>query len=247
LKELIRVVIADDEDIIRRFLKRLLSEHKGVEVVGEASNGQELLDLVLETEPQAMFVDIEMPDMDGITAAEKVLAEYPDIFTIFVTAHADFALKAFEISAYDYIVKPIDPERLTKTIGKIEGNIRKREMDLQKLAHTLKAPERLCVRRHQEIVFIDAESIVFLEKDKKKTIIHTIDNKYETNEPMANIEKKLAPHFFLRSHLCYIINTRLVEKVVPWGETYIVKFKGIQEEAMVSRNKIQQLYSMLGV
>ncbi len=244
----IKVIIAEDQPSNRKFLRNILERHADFTVAAEAADGRELINLTKRHMPQVVFVDIEMPKINGMAAVKTLLDYNEDLLVVFVTGHSDFAVEAFEVSSFDYILKPYTEDRVQKTLEKIRGFMKERESDLQKLFNTFKTTDKLYVKCGYELHFIDADSIYYIEKERKKTVIHTVNGKYETHEPINELEKRLNPMNFFRSHKCYLINLKMVEKILPWGDnSYLVKFFNTQNDALMSRSKVKMLYEMLEV
>jgi len=244
----IKVLIAEDEAGNRTFLRNILEKHRDIEVVGEAADGNNLLELAARLKPQVVFVDIEMPKLDGMTAVKKLLEKNGDLVFIFVTGHSDFAVEAFEMSSFDYILKPYKADRVEKTLDKIRERLTERDTDLEKLSSIFKSSDKLYIKCGHELHFIDTNSVYYVEKDRKKTVIHTIGSKYETHESINDLEKRLNPVSFFRSHKCYLINLKMVEKIIPWGDnSYLVKFFNSNNDALISRSKVKMLYDLLDI
>ena len=247
-KTIIKVIIAEDEAANRTFLRNILEQNKDIKVVGEAVNGKELIDLTSKLKPQVVFVDIEMPELDGMSAAKKLAEKNEELLIVFVTGHSDFAVEAFEISSFDYILKPFKAERVEKVLDKIRARIVDQEMDLQKLSKIFKSSDKLYIKCGHELHFIDATSIFYVEKERKKTVIHTTESKYETHEPINDLEQRLDPMNFFRSHKCYLINLQMVEKIIPWGDnSHLVKFFSSNKDALIARSKVKMLYNLLDI
>lgn len=242
----IRVIIAEDNPDNRNYLRKILDEQPDIEILGEVDDGSALVSLANSLHPQVIFVDIEMSGMDGMTAVKTLLEKHEDMFVVFVTGHIDFAIDAFEISSFDYILKPYTAERIQKCLEKIRSKIDAREFDFQRLARLIKSTEKLYIKCGHELHFIDTASIYYIEKEKKKTVINTVGNKYETNESINDLEQKLDASIFFRSHKSYLINLKMVEKVIPWGsESYLVKFLNYNGDALMSRAKVKLLHDLL--
>ncbi len=247
-KKTLKAVIAEDDSSSRTFLRNILLQIPDIEVVGEAANGKELLNLVSRVKPHVVFVDVEMPEMDGMSAVKKMVDRNEDVAVVFITGYSDFAVEAFEVSSFDYILKPFKAERVEKALEKVRVHFKEREQDLSKLAGIFKSSDKLHVKCGHELHFIDANSVYYVEKERKKTIIHTTMNKFETHEPINELERRLNPVDFFRSHKCYLINLRMVEKIVPWGDnSYLVKFINSNKDALISRSKVKLLHELLDI
>ncbi len=246
-QKIVKVLIAEDEPSSRTFLRNILTKQADFAVVGEASNGAELVELGSVLKPDAVFVDIDMPGMDGMSAVKKLIETNEDLIVVFVTGYADFAVEAFEISSFDYIMKPYKADRVVKTLDKIRAHYTEREQDMAKLAKVFKA-DKLYIKCGHELHFVETRAIYYIEKERKKTIIHTLINKYEAHESLNDLEERLNPADFFRSHKCYIINLRMVEKILPWGDnSYLVRFLNSNNDALISRAKVKLLYELLNI
>jgi two-component system LytT family response regulator len=247
-KRPIRIIIAEDEAANSAVLRNIFEKHTDIELIAEARNGLELLALTSRLKPQAVFLDIEIPEMDGMTAAKKLMENDEDIIIVFVTCRPDFAAQAFEISSVDYILKPFTQERIEKALERIHSRLAERDLDRQKLANVFKSADKLYIRSGHELNLIDFTSIFYVEKERRRTVIHTGDNRYETHESINDLEKRLDKMNFFRSHKCYLINLKKIEKIIPWGDnSHLVKFFGSEKDALIARSKVKTLYDLLEI
>jgi len=240
----LRILIVDDNPGARALLRRCAREVEGVEVVGEAATGEEALLRVRETRPDVLFLDVDMPDVDGLAVARRLVEEYNDLYLVFVTAYPEHALEAFEVYAYDYIVKPIDESRVKRTLGRLREHLQpaNAEFALGELVAAFRRSNQLLVRNGRELVFIDLDSIIFLAREGRKTVIYTKDGRYETGESLSEIEQRLNPHIFFRSHKSFIVNLNLIERLVPWANgSYLIKFRYTNYDAVLSRHQARAL------
>lgn len=244
----IRILIAEDKPDDSTLLRSLFENRSDIELIVEARNGLELLALSHKLKPQAVFMTIEMPELDGLTAAKKLMEKNDDIIIVFVTGSRDFAAAAFEISSFDYILKPFTQDRVEKALERIHARLAEREIERQNVANIFKSADKLYIRSGYELHFIDFHTIFYVEKDRKKTVVHTIDNRYETHESINDIERRLDKNNFFRSHKCYLINLTKIEKIIPWGDnSQMVKFFGSEKDALIARSKVKALYKLLKV
>lgn len=244
----VKIIIADDDQDNRALLRTIFDNHANVKLVGEAGSGPELLNLASRLRPQAVFINIEMPEMEGMAAAKKLMEKDEDIIVVFTAARPDFAVEAFEISSFDYILKPFSTDRVEKTLDKIFARLAERDLDRQKLANVFKSTDKLYIKSGYELHFINIDSIYYVEKDRKRTVIHTTDNRFETHESINDLEKRLDKTSFFRSHKCYLINLKMVEKIIPWGDnSHLVKFFKSNKDALIARSKVKFLYELLEI
>lgn len=236
----VTVLIAEDEPSIQEMLESCLLAIPGVRVVGKASSGSEALSLVEELKPDALFLDVKMPGLDGLSLASIVKTAKPETCLVFVTAHPGYAVEAFQVDATDYIVKPITAEAVAKAITKV-----RKQLEAERMTHLHK--QKLTIRDHREVVFIEANDIVFVEKLARKTIVHTIKGPYTTTEPLSSLEKRLPPNFF-RCHKSFIINMDKVEKISPIAERiYRVSFYDYPKHVTMGKDKLNELYDIMSL
>ncbi|MFP7299090.1 LytR/AlgR family response regulator transcription factor [Neobacillus niacini] len=237
-----KVVIAEDDIPSKTLLSyfiELLSEYK---VVGQASNGKELIEVVKKEKPHIVLVDIQMPLLNGVEAAKICKEMFPFLQVIFTTGTEAFAVEAFNISAIDYIVKPIEKVRLFKALERAK-------QALQYHARTEKKPviqNKLAIKSNHAILYITIEDILYIEKEGRKSIIHTVEGRYESLESLQELEDRL-PDFFFKTHRSYLVNLRKIIKIKPLGETYIAEFSVPQKRASISKLKIHEVQRLMGV
>lgn len=232
--EQLKVVIADDHGSSRTLLRHFVSLLPHYCVVGEAANGEELVQLILKEKPNIALVDINMPNLDGMEAVKSCKELLPDLQVIFTTGCDEFAVEAFKIAAADYIVKPIEPPRLFGALEKA-----RKLLQLQGASEKKKG-KRLDIKLQNSVLFLPMEEILFIEKESRKTIIHTKNEKYETNESLSELESRL-DYYFFKTHRSYVINLKKVIKIESVGETYWARFLGCDKVAYISKLKINEV------
>lgn len=241
----VRIIVADDESGVLFLLSSILNKLDGVQLVGMAKNASDTLRLVKEQKPDLALLDIRLPDMKGIELAEKLRELKPDIYIVFITAHKEYSLEAFRLYAYDYILKPIDRERVINTIRRIQQAAQAPEKVLAKLASHLQT-SRMSINSGNERMFVNVNNICFLEKNERHTLIHWVNEQLKTRETLQDLEQRLGPGFF-RSHKSYIINVERVDRVVnlPGSSYYEVKFENYKGSALLSRDRVHTLMGLI--
>lgn len=237
----IRIIAADDESGVLFLLRSIINKLDGFQFVGGAENASDTLQLVKEHKPDIALLDIQLPDMIGIELAERLREQKPDLYIVFITAYKDYSLDAFRLYAYDYILKPIDRERVTTTIRRIQQIIQTPENVLSKLASHLQT-SRMALNLANERVVVNVNKICYLEKNGRHTLIHCVNEQLKTRETLRDLEQRLGPGFF-RSHKSYIINIERVERVVNLKSSsyYEVKFKDYKSSALLSSDRVHTL------
>jgi DNA-binding LytR/AlgR family response regulator len=241
----IRVVIVDDEELARTRIRGLLADFDDLECVGEAENGLEAVERIRELGPDLVFLDIQMPGMDGF----EVLAALDDVpLVIFATAYDEYALKAFEVNSIDYLLKPIEKERLASAVERARELLaggRELGREIERIAGLVRSRgvERLPVQKGRKIVLVDHADIVWIEASGGLVFVHTADQRLLANMTMAELEARLDPASFFRTHRSFIVNLNHVVEIVPWfgGKYKIVVDDAARSELVLSRARAKAL------
>jgi two-component system LytT family response regulator len=209
-----KTIIIDDEQLARQRIKRLLTQYDEVDVVAEAENGAEGLELIQVRRPDLIFLDIEMPVLNGFEMLAK-LSDPPKV--VFTTAYDQYAIKAFEEGSIDYLLKPIEIERLDKTIKKLKQTaLSAPQLPIEELIRQIqgkKMIKTLTVKLGDKILLIKLEDIVHVQAEDKYVFLHTSDGKkHLTDYTLAILEEKL-PEEFLRIHRSEMINTDYIKEI----------------------------------
>jgi two-component system, LytTR family, response regulator LytT len=236
---MLKALVVDDEAPARSELRYLLAECGGVEVVGEASNAVEALQLIKAIPYDVIFLDIQMSSLTGVQLAEVLagLTNPPSI--IFVTAHSEHAVKAFEVRATDYLVKPVELDRLKQAISRIEP-----------IAEQAPARvERIPVEKAGKKLLVNVEDILYVMAKDDYSYLYTASDRYLSTISLALLESKLEPVGFFRIHRRYLVNLSRVREVVPmYGGTLLLT---LSDEAAtqipVSRRRVPALKKALGL
>jgi two-component system LytT family response regulator len=236
-----RVLIADDDENSRFILRSFIELIPDLIIVGEASTGKELVEIAMEQKPEIVLVDIDMPVINGLEAVQICKELLPYLNVIFTTGHDEFAVEAFNISAVDYMVKPINRTRLALGLDKVRKNLL---LQKQVEKNTMSPLKRLSLKTNNFYLYLPMEDILFVEKVGRKTLIHTQTNSYETNESLQVIEAKLDSSFY-KTHRSYIVNLKHIIKIEGMGESYMVHFSGCNKTSQISKLKIHEVQELL--
>lgn len=231
---MLKVIVVDDEESMRFILKKALSRFPNVSIIGEASNGKDAVNLVEKLKPDGVFMDVEMPNMDGIEAAKLMLDIQPKIMLIFITAYQQYMPQAFELYAFDYMVKPFKLERLNQTVKRML---------------VISSPivsDTLLIKNREETAILNQDEITLIQRENRSTVIVTSSGKHTTTQTLSELEQKLNKDIFMRSHKSYIINKNKIKQLLPYGRwTYIVKFKDVKDDALITSEKSKELENNL--
>lgn len=242
------VLIVDDEPLAREALALVLSEFNDVEISGECSDGFEAVKAINETRPDIVFLDIQMPKLDGFDVLE-LLGEDPP-FIVFVTAYDEYALKAFESHALDYVLKPVSPGRLKKTFAKI--NERLQEKSSQPMGELLADRQayitplaRILVRDRANVYIIAVEDIVYFEAQDDYVSIQTRERSFLKKETLSHLEKLLDDRQFIRIHRSYMLNINHLSKIEPYTKDSRIAILKSGKTLPVSRSGYSKLLRLI--
>jgi two-component system, LytTR family, response regulator len=249
----LRAVLADDEPLARTRLRRLLAEHPEVEIAGEAGDGLEACRVIDDVKPDLVFLDVQMPGLSGFDVLAN-LRHRPRV--IFVTAHDEFAVRAFDEQALDFLVKPVEPARLARAIARLQGpgaeqraaddQARLRQL-LDAVAKTRTPPRRIAVRRGATVTLVEPESILFCRAEDKYTVLHTAEGEHIADRTIEELEAAL-PDAFLRIHRSTIVNLAVVRDLtsVEGGRFTVTLKDGAGTKLYASRSGAKLLREKLG-
>lgn len=230
------VLIIDDERLARSELKKLLSAFPDITVVGEAANATQAREQIAEKHPNALFLDVQMPGENGFQLLETLEGPIPQV--VFTTAYDEFAVRAFEFNALDYLVKPIDPSRLTAAIEKLRalGKTPDRATPVGRLA----GDEKVFVRDGDRCWFVEVKTIRLLESEGNYTRIHFSDSQPQLFRSLNAMEERLDPKMFFRANRRQIINLTWIDSIEPWFSSgLMVTLKG-GAKVELSRRQAQE-------
>jgi DNA-binding LytR/AlgR family response regulator len=252
---MINVLIVDDEKPARDEMEFLLKEISQIHISGIAGNGDEALEMCGQFNPDLIFLDIKMAEMNGFEVAEQIhnMGFSPGI--IFTTAYDSYALKAFEISALDYILKPLEKERVLLSIEKFTSNREKSAGDYQAVKSLMKSLEEKN-NKHRFISIlhgnfykpIPLENIICITAHGKETDIHTPEGVFRHSTCIGGMERILQSNTFFRCHRSYIINLKSIKKIEIWfNNTYRIEMTNIKEKITVSRSYIARFREIMAI
>jgi len=238
-----KVLIADDDAGMCKLLKKAIEKVDGFHVVGEASDGEEAFRLVEKLNPDVVFLDVEMPVLNGIECANMIVDFNPLIKIIFVTAYEEYMPEAFKVYAFDYMVKPFKMDRLYQTLQHLK-NMALKKNEESTAVPGINKPEldKLLIRGKEGVILVDIDDIILIQREDRNTVIITSHEKYVTSDSLGQIEEKLGRWMFFRSHKSYIINLSKIHKIFPYGRwTYLVKLKNTDVDALMTSDKYEEL------
>ncbi len=247
-------LVVDDEPLAREGLSMLLARDPDITAIHEAKNGREAVTAIQDLHPDVVFLDVQMPEMDGFQVVTEVGAEnMPAV--VFVTAHDQYAIQAFEISAIDYLLKPVTQERFARALERVKARAPARPGDdtsrqILSLLETVASPrrylKRVAVRSAGKTVFVDAQDIDWMEAAESYVQLHTSRSSHLLHVAMNTLEKSLDPEMFLRIHRSLIVNVTRIKELRPalHGEYVITLENGVRlQSGRVYSDKVRALTS----
>ena len=238
----IRILIADDDAGMRLVMRKLVERCEGYELVGEAADGAQLLDLYRQCAPEVVLMDVEMPEKTGIECAREIQDMDPRTIVVFVTAHEEYMKNAFEVYAFDYLVKPFRVERALETLERIRHRLRAAQFTAAPRPER-EVPGRMMLKHKDGVSFVDIPDIAMVMRENRSTVLLMRDGtRYVVGDGMAELDERLPDALFLRTHKSYIVNLNLIDSVMPYGRwTFIVKLKGLKEDALITHERFEEL------
>jgi two-component system LytT family response regulator len=220
-----KALIIDDERLARNELRRLLAAHADIEIVGEATDVEDALTKVGALKPELLFLDVQMPGADGFHLLERLEPPLPQV--IFTTAYDEFAVKAFEFSALDYLLKPVDPDRLVTALEKLRPGGGAPLEGGAPGAHKLNLEDKVFVREGDRCWFVTVKNLRLLESEGNYTRLYFDDQQPQLFRSLTAMEERLDPRNFFRANRKQLINLAWVEGIEPWfSGGLLVKLKG---------------------
>jgi two-component system LytT family response regulator len=241
---MMRALIIDDERLARKELMKLLEEHPSIEIVGEAMNADEAYNMIYELNPDLLFLDIQMPDKTGFQLLE-MLDTVP--LVVFTTAYDEFALKAFEVNALDYLLKPIQPERLSETIGKLAEKERSKSVGVHGGEKKLGLNDQVFVKDGDRCWFVSLSNVRLFESDGNYIKVYFDSNRPMIHKSLNALDEKLDERAFFRASRKHIINLSWVEGIEPWfNGGLMVRLRG-GDKVEVSRRQAAKFKDMMSL
>jgi len=251
---IIRALVIDDEPLAREMIREMLEGESEVEIIGECANGREAVDAIRAMRPDLIFLDIQMPELGGFEVLEALKTEEVP-YIIFATAYDQYAVRAFEVHALDYLLKPFDRERFEASWKRAkafirEGRFNERDQHILALLQELKAGprylERLVIKTEGRVFFLDVDEICCIESEGNYVRVYNGKKTYLLRETISGLESQLDPKKFLRIHRSSIVRIDKIKELQPWfhGEYHVVLENG--KQLTLSRNYRANLQEAVG-
>ena len=244
----IRILIADDDDGMRLIMRRFVEKAGGFQIVGEAKDGRELIRLNEQTHPQVILLDVEMPVMTGVECARIIQDINPKTILVFATAHEKYMGDAFEVYAFDYLLKPFREQRVMKTLALIRSRLAEEAEERAVKPETPRnvAPRKLMLRHKEGVSFVDMEDILLIQREERSTVLYLAGGeRLVTSDSLSELDERLPADMYIRTHKSYVVGLRHIESITPYGRwTYVVKLRGTTHDALVTAERLEILQKM---
>lgn len=245
-KRNLRTIIVDDEELARSVVRELLRAHSEVQVVAECVNGFEAVKAVAEHKPDLLFLDVQMPKLTGFDVLELIGT---NVAVIFVTAYDEFAMKAFEVHAVDYLLKPVGKERLEAALERAKARVGEKMPAPTELSAAARAPgeyaERIVVKDGTKVTLIPVEKLDYAEAQDDYVGLASEGKKHLKQQTIAGLEASLDPKQFVRIHRSYLVNLERVARIEPYGKDSKLAILSTGARLPVSRTGYARLKELL--
>ncbi len=236
------VLICDDDHYVRKMLEKVVSENAKVTKIFMAGDGLDAVKVAGDNHIDVALLDIDMPNLDGIETAKILKKAAANIEFVFITGYMEYALDSFCVHPYDYILKPIDIDRLNEVLSEISKNL---EINKEKKT---KEVEKFSVKKGQEMILIPLDEILFFERANREIMLNTTDETYRVNKTLMEIENDLPSNIFLRTHKSFIVNKNKIKKInVVGNKSFQIQFFYSNKDAVLSRHKYDDVIKYLSV
>ncbi|MGL5961456.1 MAG: LytR/AlgR family response regulator transcription factor [Cetobacterium sp.] len=240
---MIKCIIVEDEFPAREELKYFINNNSNFEIQNEFENPIDALKYIESNNLDVVFLDINMPELDGMTLGKIINRFNKEIKLIFISAYKDYAVEAFEIKAFDYILKPYSEERINNVLNNLTEEFSKNSSAIKDSNIT-----KITVNLDSKMFVLSTNDILYIEADEKETHIFTENGMYSSKMKISQLESVLTDNLFFRCHRSYIVNIDKIVEVEPWfNSTYILKVTNSSFKIAVSRNKVKELKEILTI
>lgn len=244
------VLIAEDDPAMRQVIKNAVRDVPGVDVVREAEDGVTALQVFENLRPRVVVVDIDLPGKNGLSLAQDIFDIDPWTYIIFCTGFSEYRDKAFEIYAFDYLVKPFRVDRIAQTLKRIVEIESSRTKEHAGMEPPVRKWGQIqgarLFRGADRILMIDLKDIIFFTKEERRTMVHYVGGKVLSDDPLGTLEEQLRDQMFFRSHKGFLINLNMVRELVPCGKsTYQVVMAHTSQRPLMTWDKVKELDEMM--
>jgi len=248
-----RAIIVEDEFPAREELKYFINRFSDIEIVSEFDNGVDVLKFIQKTKIDIIFLDINIPLLDGMLLARTIKQFKISPKIVFITAYKEHAVDAFELEAFDYILKPYSEERIISMLNKLK-KVNKIDVADVKISAEEKTSNKddisssVSLWKNDKLMVVSISDIYYCEAKERETVVFTKDSEYIVKLSITEFEKNLKSNMFFKTHRSYIVNIHKIKEIIPWfNNTYKLKLKARESEIPVSRSKIKDFRKIMHI
>ncbi len=256
-----RAIIVEDEVPAREELEYLIATYSEIDVTDSFDDGLDVLKFLQEKETEAIFLDINIPSLDGMLLASNISKFAKKPYIIFTTAYKEHAAQAFELEAFDYILKPYDEKRIAAMLKKLEATYQRDQMEsnqpnkeiivkeqtLEEEDH-FDIAQRINLKKNDKIIVTNVDDIYYAEASEKVTLVYTLEGEYTMPMSISEFHSKLPQNLFFRCHRSYTVNLSKIHEIVPWfNQTYLLRLTELHAEVPVSRSKTKAFRQLMRI
>ena len=237
-----KCIIVEDEFLAREELKYFIKNFSNIEIIGEFEDGIEVLKFVQSNKADVIFLDINIRSLDGVILAKSISQFSEKPYIVFITAYKEHAVEAFEIEAFDYILKPYEEVRIKSMLKKLELNYNLKNGEL----HTIS--NRINLYKNEKIMVTNIDDIYYCQARERETSVMTKNEEYMVKMPISEFYETLPKEIFFKSHRSYIVNLTKIKEIIPWfNNTYNLKLKDVENEIPVSRSNVKTFKKIMNI
>lgn len=239
-----KAIIVEDEFLAREELKYFIKNYSSIEIAAEFEDGIEVLKFIQENEVDAIFLDINIPSLDGVLLAKSISKFSKKPYIVFITAYKEHAAEAFEIEAFDYILKPYSETRIKSMLKKLEMNYNKQKDE----SHTNVISNKINLWKNDKIIVVAMDDIYYCLAKERVTYVFTKTEEYSVNISISDFYNSLPKDKFFRCHRSYIVNITKIREIIPWfNNTYNLRLQDIDYEIPVSRSNLKEFKQIMNI
>lgn len=241
-----KAIIVEDEVLARQELAYLIRTHSSIEIEEEFEDGLDALKYLQSHKVDVLFLDINVPSIDGVLLAQNISKFQVKPYIVFTTAYKEHAAEAFEIEAFDYILKPYSESRISSMLAKLEGAYGQRHKPVQEVPKP--AIRKVNLWKNEKIIVVDSDDIYYASAQEKTTEVMTRAETYTMSVSISEFHSRLPGESFYRCHRSYIVNLSKIREIIPWfNHTYLLKLADLDVEIPVSRSKVKEFKQLMRI
>ncbi|MFE4712862.1 MULTISPECIES: LytTR family DNA-binding domain-containing protein [Paenibacillus] len=240
-----RAIIVEDEELARQELAFLIEAHSGIEIVAQFEDGLDALKYLQSQEADVLFLDINIPSIDGVLLAQNISKFSVKPYIVFITAYKEHAAEAFEIEAFDYILKPYSEVRIKAMLHKLEtAHAARGRQEEESERNPLS--DKVNLWKNEKIIVVDADDIYYASAQEKTTSVMTKSEEYSMALSISDFHARLPQDRFFRCHRSYLVNLSKIKEIIPWfNNTYLLRLRDLDFEVPVSRSRVKEFRQIM--